>query len=49
MVIRLGSHVVQVMTALDDDVLHTIAACGSPAEVAALIRDRVTACPTASA
>ncbi len=26
---------------IDDDVLHTIAACGSPAEVAARIRDRV--------
>ncbi|MBX7433653.1 TIGR03617 family F420-dependent LLM class oxidoreductase [Mycobacterium sp. Y57] len=26
---------------VDDDVLHTIAACGSPAEVAAHIRDRV--------
>lgn len=26
---------------IDDDVLHTIAACGSPAEVAAHIRDRV--------
>jgi len=28
-------------TLIDDDVLHTIAACGSPAEVAAHIRDRV--------
>jgi alkanesulfonate monooxygenase SsuD/methylene tetrahydromethanopterin reductase-like flavin-dependent oxidoreductase (luciferase family) len=26
---------------IDDDVLHTIAACGSPADVAAHIRDRV--------
>ncbi|WP_200828353.1 TIGR03617 family F420-dependent LLM class oxidoreductase [Mycobacterium sp. 3519A] len=26
---------------IDDDVLHTIAACGSPAEIAAHIRDRV--------
>jgi hypothetical protein len=26
---------------IDDDVLHTIAACGTPAEVAAHIRDRV--------
>ena len=26
---------------IDDDVLHTIAACGSPGEVAAHIRDRV--------
>ena len=26
---------------IDDEVLHTIAACGSPAEVAAHIRDRV--------
>lgn len=28
-------------TLIDDDVLHTIAACGTPAEVAAHIRDRV--------
>lgn len=28
-------------TLIDDEVLHTIAACGSPAEVAAHIRDRV--------
>ncbi|RAV09553.1 LLM class F420-dependent oxidoreductase [Mycolicibacterium sp. GF69] len=28
-------------TLIDDDVLHTIAACGSPSEVAAHIRDRV--------
>ena len=26
---------------IDDDILHTIAACGSPADVAAHIRDRV--------
>ena len=26
---------------IDDDMLHTIAACGSPADVAAHIRDRV--------
>lgn len=26
---------------IDDDVLHTIAACGSPADVAKHIRDRV--------
>jgi len=26
---------------IDDDVLHTIAACGGPADVAAHIRDRV--------
>jgi hypothetical protein len=26
---------------IDDDMLHTIAACGSPAEIAAHIRDRV--------
>ena len=26
---------------IDDDVLHTIAACGTPAEIAAHIRDRV--------
>jgi probable F420-dependent oxidoreductase len=28
-------------TLIDDDVLHTVAACGSPAEIAAHIRDRV--------
>jgi hypothetical protein len=28
-------------TLIDDEVLHTIAACGTPAEVAAHIRDRV--------
>jgi hypothetical protein len=28
-------------TLIDDEVLHTIAACGTPAEVAARIRDRV--------
>ena len=26
---------------IDDDVLHTIAACGTPTEIAAHIRDRV--------
>jgi hypothetical protein len=26
---------------IDDDILHTIAACGSPGEIAAHIRDRV--------
>ena len=34
---------------IDDDVLHTIAACGTAAEVAAHIRDRVEASPTRSA
>ena len=28
-------------TLIDDEVLHTIAACGTPAEIAAHIRDRV--------
>ncbi|BBX05215.1 hypothetical protein MAIC_00180 [Mycolicibacterium aichiense] len=28
-------------TLIDDEMLHTIAACGTPAEVAAHIRDRV--------
>ncbi|MXP23556.1 TIGR03617 family F420-dependent LLM class oxidoreductase [Gordonia sp. HNM0687] len=31
----------EMATLIDDDILHTIAACGSPAEVAAHIRDRV--------
>jgi len=31
----------EMATLIDDDVLHTIAACGTPAEVAAHIRDRV--------
>ncbi len=31
----------EMATLIDDEVLHTIAACGSPAEVAAHIRDRV--------
>lgn len=31
----------EMATLIDDDILHTIAACGTPAEVAAHIRDRV--------
>jgi probable F420-dependent oxidoreductase len=31
----------EMATLIDDDVLHTIAACGSPAQIAAHIRDRV--------
>ncbi|MEE4023587.1 TIGR03617 family F420-dependent LLM class oxidoreductase [Gordonia sp. PKS22-38] len=31
----------EMATLIDDEILHTIAACGSPAEVAAHIRDRV--------
>lgn len=31
----------EMATLIDDDVLHTIAACGAPAEIAAHIRDRV--------
>jgi hypothetical protein len=31
----------EMSTLIDDEVLHTIAACGTPAEVAAHIRDRV--------
>ncbi|MGE2725872.1 TIGR03617 family F420-dependent LLM class oxidoreductase [Mycolicibacterium pulveris] len=31
----------EMATLIDDDVLHTIAACGSPAQVAAHVRDRV--------
>ncbi|MGV0875336.1 TIGR03617 family F420-dependent LLM class oxidoreductase [Mycolicibacterium sp. XJ879] len=31
----------EMATLIDDDILHTIAACGSPAQVAAHIRDRV--------
>ena len=35
-------------TLIDDEVLHTIAACGTPAEVAARIRDRVDGISTRS-
>lgn len=31
----------EMATLIDDDILHTIAACGTPAEIAAHIRDRV--------
>jgi probable F420-dependent oxidoreductase len=36
----------QMGTLIDDEVLHTIAACGSPADVAAHIRDRVAGVAT---